>query len=64
MNLTLNQIGALTGLINTGVGRSAGMLNEMVNTRVYLQVPPIKVFPPLEAKRELERLGRNRLATV
>ncbi len=64
MNLTLNQIGALTGLINTGVGRSAGMLNEMVNTRVYLQVPPIKVFPPLEAKRKLERLGRNRLATV
>jgi len=64
MNLTLNQIDALTGLINTGVGRSAGMLSEMVNIRVYLQVPPIKVFSPLEAKRELERLGRNRLATV
>ncbi len=64
MNLTRNQIDALTGLINMSVGRSARMLDEMVNTRVYLQAPPIKVFSPLEAKKELERVGRNQLAAV
>jgi len=64
MNLTRNQIDTLTGLINTGVGRSAGVLNEMVNTCVYAQAPLIKAFSPLEARKQLERVGGDRLATV
>lgn len=64
MNLTPDQIDALKELINIGVGRAAGMLNEMVNSRVYLQVPSVRVFSLLEAKKELGRLGGDRLAAV
>lgn len=64
MNLTPNQIDALKELINIGVGRAAGMLNEMVKSRVYLQVPSVRVFSILEAKNELDKLGIDRLATV
>ena len=51
MDLTPDQIDALKELINIGIGRSASMLNEMVNTRVYLQVPSVKVFSPKDAKK-------------
>lgn len=64
MKLTPDQIDALKELINIGVGRSAGMLNEMVNIRVYLQVPSVKVFPISEAIKELECADSDQLATI
>ena len=64
MNLTPDQIDALKELINIGIGRAAGMLNEMVKSRVYLQVPSVRVFSILEAKNELDKLGIDRLAAV
>lgn len=64
MKLTSEQIDALKELINIGVGRSAGMLNEMVNVRVYLQVPSVKVFPISETIKELEWADRDQLATI
>ncbi len=64
MDLTPDQIDALKELINIGIGRSASMLNEMVNTRVYLQVPSVKVFSPKDAKKELEGFDGCRVAAV
>lgn len=64
MKLTPEQIDALRELINIGVGRSAGMLNDMVNFRVYLQVPSIKVFSISEAIKELEWSESDWLATI
>ena len=64
MMLTHDQIDALKEVINIGVGRAASMLNEMVQNRVYLQVPSVHVFSLLEAKKELDRLNRSQLATV
>ncbi len=64
MNLTSEQIDALKELINIGIGRAASMLNQMVHSRVHLQVPFIKVFSLHEAEKELKRLGKDRLATV
>jgi len=64
MKLTPDQIDALKELINIGVGRAAAMLNEMIKSRVYLQVPSVRVFSILQAKNELDKLGIDRLATV
>lgn len=64
MNLTPDQTDALKELINIGVGRAAGMLNEMVNSRVYLQVPSVRVFSAPEAKKQLERLDSGKVAAV
>lgn len=46
MMLTPMQLDILQELINIGVGRAAGMLNQMVNTHIQLQVPVLKVLTP------------------
>ncbi len=55
---------ALKELINIGVGRAAGALNAMVNFRIGLQVPFVKVLSPKDLNGEMAALGRNRLAAV
>lgn len=65
MELTTDQLDALKELINVGVGQSAGMLNEMIEFRIRLQVPNIKLFSLSELQSELgERLGPEQLASV
>ena len=64
MNLTLDQIDVLKELINIGVGRAASMLNQLIQARVYLQVPSLKVFSLSEAEKELDGFGKDRLACV
>ncbi len=54
MHLTDDQIDALQELVNIGVGRAASVLNEMVEARIILQIPFIKVLSPLNLKEELE----------
>lgn len=44
MTLSPLQLDILQELINIGVGRAAGMLNQMVNTHIQLQVPVLKVL--------------------
>lgn len=46
MPLTSLQLDILQELINIGVGRAAGMLNQMVNTHIQLQVPVLRVLTP------------------
>lgn len=64
MNLTPAQIDALKELINIGVGRAAGMLNQMVQSRISLQVPFIRIFSPEDSIEEIDGLSKDRLATV
>lgn len=48
MMLTAMQLDILQELINIGVGRAAGMLNQMVRAHIQLQVPVLKVVTPDE----------------
>lgn len=64
MKLTVAQGDALKELINIGVGRAAGVLSEMVRCNIRLQVPFIKILLPAELKKEMEELGRYRVAAV
>ena len=49
------QLDVLSELINIGVGRAAGMLNEMLGSPIELIVPSIKVCRVSELARELEQ---------
>ncbi len=65
MELTADQLDALQELINVGVGQAAGMLNEMIEFRIQLQVPLVKLLTPEELLAELSgRLGLDPLASV
>ncbi|MCG8362236.1 MAG: chemotaxis protein CheC [Pseudanabaenales cyanobacterium] len=65
MELTADQLDALKELINVGVGQAAGMLNEMIEFRIRLQVPIVRLLTPLELQTELSgRLGPDQLASV
>jgi len=48
MTLTPLQLDILQELINIGVGRAAGMLNQMVKTHIQLQVPVLRVLTPVQ----------------
>ena len=52
MNVTDYQLDALKELINIGVGRAAGMLNQILDNHVYLQVPDAKLLSPVEIQEE------------
>ncbi len=65
MNLTADQIDAIQELVNIGVGRAAGVLNQMLDAPIRLQIPYIKIGSPLELQQELEAsLGAERVAAV
>lgn len=57
-------IDVLQELINIGVGRAAGMLNEMLDTHVILQVPIIKILSLRNLELELGEISRNTLSAV
>lgn len=63
--LTEEQSDALRELINIGVGNAAGMLSEMIEFRIQLQIPEVDVVSPLELQNELKRrLGADPLSAV
>lgn len=65
MNLTLNQIDALQELVNIGVGRAAGVLNEMLSSPIRLHIPYVQLLSPQELQQELEsQFDGNLLSTV
>ncbi len=64
MDLTPEQTDILKELINIGVGRAAGVLNEMVHFRVLLQVPFVKILSLSDLRKEMESMGRYRVAAV
>ena len=53
MQLTINQLDVLKELVNVGIGQAAGMLNEMIEFRIRLQVPAISLLSLSETQQEL-----------
>jgi len=64
MKVTPYQIDALTELINIGVGRAAGMLNQIIEAHVYLQVPSIKIFSYAHLEQILNYVAATSLSVV
>lgn len=65
MNVTVDQLDALQELINSGVGRAASLLNEMVDSHIHLEIPLVKVLSASEAYQELaKRFHDESLASV
>lgn len=65
MHLTADQIDALQEIINIGVGRAASMLNEMIESRIILEIPYIKVLNLEELQQELaQRFHEDCFAAV
>ncbi|KXB09483.1 hypothetical protein AKJ60_00185 [candidate division MSBL1 archaeon SCGC-AAA385M11] len=54
MEITSEHLDALQEMTNIGMGKAAGVLNEMVNAHVHLQVPEIQVFQPGELACEMQ----------
>lgn len=52
MQLTNDQIDVLKELVNIGVGRAASMLNEMVDSRIVLEIPYIKILSATDLQQE------------
>lgn len=64
MHVTPYQIDALTELINIGVGRAAGMLNQILEAHVQLKVPSIRIFPHSELEKTLNTMAVTPLSLV
>ena len=58
------QIDALTEIINIGVGKAAGVLNQMVESPINLNVPYIKILSREDMKTEVKRFGIENLSAV
>jgi chemotaxis protein CheC len=64
MKLSTAQVDALKELINIGVGRAAGVLNEMVQAHISLQVPFVQILSSNEFRDNVSTLGEGQLAAV
>lgn len=62
--ITEEQLDALQEFINIGVGRAAGMLNEMVESPIYLNVPVLKVFDSEALQQEVNLRFNNHCLSV
>lgn len=58
------QLDILKEVINIGVGKAAGALNEMLHEHIALQVPNIQVFTLPELRVYISQFGANKLAAV
>ena len=64
MNLSAEEIDALQELINIGIGRAAGALNDMVGAHVELHVPSIRLASPADANEATKSIEGQKLAAV
>jgi chemotaxis protein CheC len=63
--LTDTHLDALQELINIGVGRAAGMLNQMLDSRIVLEIPVVTILTLSQIQAELEkRFNGDSLAAV
>ena len=63
-SLSCIQKDALTELINIGVGKAAGVLNEMIETSVALSVPSVSVLDTAQLRKLLEQSNALRHSVV
>lgn len=64
MNLKPEEKDALTELINIGAGKAAGVLSDMLQCHISLQVPSIQIMTRNELRAEMEGLSRDRVSAV
>jgi chemotaxis protein CheC len=64
MNLRPEHIDALRELINIGVGRAAGVLNQMVRSHIVLQIPMVRVITVGELCRIIPEMVGDSVAAV
>lgn len=64
MNLDQYQLDALTEILNIGVGKAAGMMNDMINSHVKLTIPSIRVLSSDELEKEIIGLIKDTLAVI
>ena len=64
MEITSEHLDALQEMINIGMGKAAGVLNEMVNAHVLLQVPELQVFHPGQLACEMQLGGEDSVSAV
>jgi chemotaxis protein CheC len=63
--LTAEQLDALQEIVNIGIGRAASMLNEMVDARIVLEVPIIRLLNASELKQEMfKRFNSQSISAV
>ncbi len=64
MQLTPEQEDAIKELLNIGVGRAAGSLNQILEKPITLQVPSITITDAAELEQKLAQLGDHTLSSV
>lgn len=64
MNLSEREIDALKELINIGVGRAAGVLSEMIEAPISLNVPSVKVLAIRDLLNEIDATRAEQLSAV
>jgi chemotaxis protein CheC len=65
VELTADELDALKELINIGVGSAAGMLNEMIQFPIKLEIPDVELLSSTELQIELKkRFGIELLSVV
>lgn len=64
MHISPPQLDLLKELINIGVGKAAGLINQMVSTHVNLELPEVRVLPAEDVIETLGRRGDEVLSTV
>lgn len=65
MILTARQLDALQELVNIGIGQAAGILNDMIDSPIRLQIPYLQILSPTDVQEELEiHLNGEQIASV
>lgn len=64
MHITPAQHDLLKELINIGVGKAAGLINQMVSTHVQLELPEVRLLGAVDMTKYLGQSGPEILSTV
>ena len=64
MNHTSDQMDALSEMVNIGMGRAAGMLNDMVDSHVSLRAPVVDLLSPAALERKRSEMQGAVLSAV
>ncbi|MEG4861437.1 chemotaxis protein CheC [Microcoleus sp. K1-B6] len=65
MKLSTRQLDALQELVNIGIGQAAGVLNDMIDSPIRLQIPYLQILTPIDVEEELEQhLNGEQIAAV
>ncbi|MEG3911693.1 MULTISPECIES: chemotaxis protein CheC [unclassified Microcoleus] len=65
MKLSTRQLDALQELVNIGIGQAAGVLNDMIDSPIRLQIPYLQILTPIDVEQELEQhLNGEQIAAV